>query len=51
MSLSPKFIYIFVAIEELKNLSTHTQNELMGLLIVHVENMKKVPKKSLEEAF
>ena len=35
---------------ESRDLSTFTQNELMGSLISHEERMQKIPKKSLEAA-
>ena len=40
-SLPPKFIYVFAAIEEPKDLSTYKKNELMGSFITHEERMKK----------
>ena len=47
----PKFNYIVAAIEDSKDLSTYTQNKLMGSLISHEERIKKIPKRSLEETF
>ena len=47
-SLSPKFNYVFSAIQETKDLSTYSQNELMGSLISYKERMKKFHERSLE---
>ena len=38
-------------IRESKDLSTYTQEELMGCLIAHEERMKKILERPFEEAF
>ena len=49
--LPQKFNYVVAAIRESKDLSTYTQNGLMGSLIAHEERMEKIHERSLEEVF
>ncbi|XP_028059589.1 uncharacterized protein LOC114263291 [Camellia sinensis] len=50
-SLSPKFEHVVVTIEESKDLSAMTTNELIGTLEIHEQRIKKkTPSSSLEQA-
>lgn len=50
-SLPPKFDHVVTAIEESKDLTTYSLNELMGSLLAHEERMNRSVEKSIEQAF
>ena len=49
--LLSKLDHIFIDIEESKDLFTYTQDDPMGLLLVHEERMNIQRRQSIEEAF